>query len=255
MSTCLHRALAATAFATGCMLPLGVAAADAPTPAEAQASDSAAVAAERVEVTAIANPGSLAYNYIYRWQQLVERLLAAEPRHLDFRWRVFRRAGAGDPLRLLLMNDETNQRVEVDQYGFFLLPDLPAAHADETRLVLTNARKGEAAITSVVLLRLGSKATLPYRDLASGIAEARAAVAKLPWYLRLLMDASRFEKVSFCFKGAAGSVLVASRTWAADPQTGCTALDFDSALAQAGEQIEFRGELAFAALDYNAAPP
>lgn len=204
-----------------------------------------------VKIKARTNPGDLAYGWVFNNQKLLQAILPAQDRMVDFSYRItFTELGVADQdawapqgWAVALVANGFEQNIPVERGGYFLLPGLPQGRRGATIMFREQSLPGH--IGAAWRLRVGADRHLPYAGFRQAMDEIRNAQNAIPVGhegLKLVRTA-RYDALKACFLAGGGTVLV-DGVPAADAAVGsCVVLKYDPALAASGKTIEFKGPL------------
>jgi hypothetical protein len=220
-----------------------------------------------VTVKARTNPGDLPYEWVYNHQRLLQGAVPAEPRMVDFTWRITF-VGMSEPEQddyvpkgwaVALVGSGFERDVPVARGGYFLLPELPLGRQSST--IMFKEQSLQNYIGGAWRVRVGPDQRLSYAGVKQAIGEIQSVQNAIPLRYAGLdqLRTARYDGLKACFVGADGAILIDGKP-AADASFGhCSLLKFDPAKADGGQTIEFKGPLDLVTIvesdDYLAMPP
>jgi hypothetical protein len=219
-----------------------------------------------VNIKARTNPGDLPYLWVFNDQNLLQRALPAEPRMVDFTWRITF-TGMSEPEQddyvpkgwaVALVGSGFERDVPVARGGYFLLPELPLGRQSST--IMFKEQSLQNYIGAAWRVRVGADQRLAYAGFTQAINDVEKLQAAIPLWKSGLdqVRTAHYDSLKACFLSAEGAILVDGKP-AADASFGnCALLKFDHASAARGRTIEFKGPLDIVTLvesdDYLAVP-
>lgn len=204
-----------------------------------------------IKVVARKNPGDLPYRFFLRGQRQLQSYLPSEPRLLDFKFRISftelplaaQDAYLPHSWGVSVVGDSVDETVHLSRGGYFLLPDLAQAYAEDATIMFKEqSRKKWLDVAWIVRTDAGR---LRYADFGQAMNELRALQKKISFfnYSMRAEKHGKYDTLKACFLDAGGQLLVNGQP-AADATIGnCALLKFDPARAAGGDEIAFAGPL------------
>lgn len=197
------------------------------------------------------NAGDLPYRGFFGLQGYVQSLLPRGRNAVELRLRVNFASAKGPAYdefqpgnwAVAIVGESIDQVVPVSRGGYFLLPDLPQAAAQNATIMFnTPTRAGRIGLEWK--LRLSEKQTLSYAEFAKAFDQVKAVQRKIPWDRPGLREVRmvEYDGLTACFLSKEGRIDVGAKPAATVAEDACQVLKFDAATAGATE-IAFVGPL------------
>lgn len=198
------------------------------------------------------NAGDLPYRGFLGLQNYVQSLLPHGPKAIELRLRVHFASPKGTPYdefqpkgwAVAIVGDTLDHIVPVSRGGYFLLPDLERAAA-ENATIMFNTPTHEGRIALEWKLRVSSKQTLSYADFAKALEQVKAVQRKIPWDRPGLREVRSvdYDGLTACFLSNKGRIEIGGQAAPTLTEGACWVLKFDPAAAAGGPEIAFIGPL------------
>lgn len=205
-----------------------------------------------VNVQARKNAGNVPYRFFIDGQRRLRSYLPAEPRMLDFMYRVsftelsIPEQDAYEPAgwSVSIVGDTVDQAVPVRRGGYFELPEIAQAY-EEGATIMFKEQSRRKAVEVDWIVRVGPEHRLAYSDFARTMDEIHAIQKSIPIYqLRVRsVKYAKYDGIKACFRAPGGTVLIHGKPGADVTIGNCGVLKFDAGRAARGETIEFSGPL------------
>jgi hypothetical protein len=198
------------------------------------------------------NAGDLPYRDFFALQNYVQSLLPYGPKAIELRLRVHFASPKGlayDEFQpkgwaVAIVGDTLDHVVPVSRGGYFLLPDLERAAA-ENATIMFNTPTHEGRIALEWKLRITDKQTLSYADFARAFEQVKAVQRKIPWDRPGLREVRSvdYDGLTACFLSNKGRIEIGGQAAPTLAEGACQVLKFDPATAAGAPEIAFVGPL------------
>jgi hypothetical protein len=207
----------------------------------------------KIEIHRKTNAGDLPYRGFFGLQTYVQSLLPRGRNVVELRLRVNFASAKGPAYdefqpknwAVAIVGESIDQVVPVSRGGYFLLPDLPQAAAENATIMFNTPTRAER-IALEWKFRTSDKQTLSYAEFAKAFDQVRAVQRKIPWDRPGLQEVRlvEYDGLTACFLPGGGRIDVGGKPAATAAEGACRVLKFDAALAGAGAaEIAFVGPL------------
>lgn len=205
-----------------------------------------------VKVATSRKHGEVEYRFFHDMQQQVQAWLPPEPRLIDF-WLQAAYAEMAEATRdayqpqgwaISILSDSVDQVVPVRRGGYFQLPEVAAAYAEDG-IILFREPSRQHQLLAQWALRVGPEHHLAYASLTQALRQLQGVQDRVPSDERALSRFKRadYDAIKACFTDAGGQVSI-DGALRADAMVGrCKLIKIEPARIKASADVAFSDNL------------